>query len=144
MKSIERSIERSAVLDRLGMAASLACGVHCVAAPLALGLLAAYPIEWAFSQASEAAMLLLTAGLAAASLIPSYRNRHRRKSCLGMFGVGLLMLVLAKLALHGGSLEPVFLAGGAGLIAGAHVANLHFCRSCRNCSHGPNDPGTQP
>ena len=130
-----KSIARSEVLDRLGMAASLACGVHCILAPLALGLLAAFPIEWAFSQASETAMLLLTAGLAAASLIPSYRNQHRRKSCLGLFGAGILMLVLAKFALHGGGFEPVFLAGGAALIAGAHLANLHFCRSCKKCSH---------
>ena len=130
-----KTIERTEVLDRLGMAASLACGVHCILAPLALGLLAAFPIEWAFSRASETVMLLLTAGLAAASLIPSYRNRHRRKSCLGMLAGGLLMLVLAKFALHGGALEPMFLAGGAALIAGAHLANLHFCRSCSNCSH---------
>jgi len=130
-----KTIERSEVLDRLGVAASLACGVHCVLAPLALGLLAAFPVEWAFSRASETTMLLLTAGLAAASLIPSYRNQHRRKSCLGMFGAGILMLGLAKLALHGGGLEPVFLAGGASLIAAAHLANLHFCRSCRSCSH---------
>ena len=130
-----KSIARSEVLDRLGMAASLACGVHCVLAPLALGLLAAFPIEWAFSQTSETVMLLLTAGLAAASLVPSYRNQHRRKRCLGMFGAGILMLVLAKFALHGARLEPVFLASGAALIAGAHLANLHFCRSCEKCSH---------
>ncbi len=117
------------------MVASVACGIHCVLAPLVIGLLVAVPVEWAFSQASEAAMLLLTATLAAASLIPSYRNQHRRKSCLGMFGGGILLLVLAKFALHGASLEPVFLAGGAALIAGAHIANLHFCRSCRSCSH---------
>jgi len=131
-----KSIARSEVLDRLGMAASLACGVHCVLAPLALGMLAAFPVEWAFSRASETAMLLLTASLAATSLIPAYRNQHRRKSCLSMFGGGLLLLVLAKFALHGGGLEPVFLAGGAALIAGAHLANLHFCRSCKTCSHG--------
>lgn len=130
-----KSIERSGVLDRIGVAASLACGVHCVLAPMALGLLAAFPVEWAFSRASETAMLLLTASLAAASLIPAYRNQHRRKSCLSMFGGGILMLVMAKFALHGGRFEPVFLAGGAALIAGAHLANLHFCRSCRTCAH---------
>ena len=131
-----KPIERSEALDRLGMVASVACGVHCVLAPLALGLLAAFPIEWAFSRASEMAMLLLTASLAAASLIPAYRNQHRRKSCLGMFAGGILLLAAAKLVLHGATLEPVFLAAGAGLIAGAHLANLHFCRTCRACSHG--------
>lgn len=130
-----RTIERSEVLDRIGVAASLACGVHCVLAPLAVGMLAVLPVEWAFSQASEAGLLLLTACLAAASLVPSYRNQHRRKSCLAMFGVGILMLAAAKLVLHGGGLEPAFLAGGAALIAGAHLTNLHFCRSCRKCAH---------
>jgi hypothetical protein len=130
-----KSIVQSEVLDRLGVVASVACGVHCVLAPLALGVLAAFPVEWAFSRASETVMLLLTACLAAASLIPAYRNQHRRKRCLGMFGVGIVLLALAKLVLHGGGLEPIFLAGGAALISAAHVANLHFCRSCRKCSH---------
>ncbi len=130
-----QSIVRSEALDRLGVVASAACGVHCVLAPLAAGVLAAFPLEWAFSRASEAVLLLLTAALAAASLIPSYRNRHRRKSCLWMFAAGVLTLLTAKLALHGDPLEPAMLAGGAGLIAGAHLANLHFCRSCERCSH---------
>jgi hypothetical protein len=130
-----KSIERSEVLDRLGMVASVACGVHCVLAPLAIGLLAAFPVEWAFSRASETVMLVLTAGLAATSLVPAYRNQHRRKRCLGMFAGGILLLIVAKFILHGGTLETVFLAGGAGLIAGAHLANLHFCRTCRTCSH---------
>ncbi|MEZ5366020.1 MAG: MerC domain-containing protein [Bryobacterales bacterium] len=130
-----KTLERSEALDRLGVAASLACGVHCVLAPLAMGMAAVLPVEWAFSRASEVTLILLTAALAATSLVPAYRNQHRRKSCLAMFGGGILLLLAAKFALHGASLEPVFLAGGAALIAGAHLANLHFCRSCKKCSH---------
>ena len=122
-------------LDRIGMAASLACGVHCALAPLAVGAMAVVPLEWAFSQASEAVMLGLTLILALASLAPAYLKQHRRKSCLGLFAVGAAMLVLAKFALHGGPWEPMMLASGAGLIASAHLANLHFCRQCKKCSH---------
>lgn len=117
------------------MAASLACGVHCALAPLAVGALAVVPLEWAFSRVSEAVMLGLTLLLAVASLAPAYLKQHRRKSCLGLFALGAALLTFGKLGAHGGAWEPTLLASGAGLIASAHLANLHFCRQCKKCSH---------
>ena len=117
------------------MAASLACGVHCALAPLVVGALAALPLEWAFSRVSEAMVLSLTLLLAVASLAPAYLREHRKKSCLGLFALGAALLAAGKLGAHGGPWEPTLLAGGAGLIASAHLANLHFCRQCKKCSH---------
>jgi len=117
------------------MAASVACGVHCALAPLAVGAVAVLPLEWAFSRMSEAVMLGLTLLLAVASLAPAYLRQHRKKSCLGLFAVGAAILAFAKIAHHNGPWEPMLLASGAGLIASAHLANLHFCRQCQKCSH---------
>jgi len=130
-----RALLNSEGLDRIGMAASLACGVHCALAPLAVGAMAVIPLEWAFSRASEAVMLGLTLLLAVASLAPAYLRQHRKKSCLGLFALGAGLLMVAKLALHGNPWEPTLLASGAGLIAAAHLANLHFCRQCKSCAH---------
>ncbi len=129
-----RSLSSSETLDRLGVAASLACGVHCVLAPLAVGALAVLPAEWLFSHTSETAMLAVTVLVGAASLIPSYRAKHRRKSCMALFLAGAATLGVAKLALHGDRLEPWLLAAGAVMLASAHLANLHFCRRCERCS----------
>ena len=121
-------------LDRLGVAAALACGVHCVLAPLAIGALTLAPAHWFFSTAGEATILAVTALLGLASLVPAYLNQHRSKSCLGLFLLGLGTLIAAKVALHGDALEPWLLGAGAAMIASAHLANVHFCRRCTHCS----------
>ncbi len=130
-----RSLLNSEGLDRIGVAASLACGVHCALAPLAVGALAVVPMQWAFSELSETVLVALTATLALVSLAPAYWKQHRRKSCLGLLAVGAALLASAKVLGHGGPWEPALLASGAGLIASAHLANLHFCRQCKKCSH---------
>jgi len=122
------------LLDRLGVAASLACGVHCVMAPLAIGAMAVVPAGWLFSHTSETVMLALTLLIGAASLVPSYRATHRRKSCLTLFVLGGATLATAKLALHGADAEPWLLATGAVMIASAHLSNLRFCRTCKKCA----------
>lgn len=115
------------------MAAAVACGVHCVLAPLAVGALAVVPAQWLFSTFSEAAFLAVTVALGVASLIPSYRAQHRRKSCMALFVAGAITLAVAKLAMHDHQLEPWLLGAGAVMIAAAHLANLHFCRTCSHC-----------
>ena len=125
--------ERGEILDRLGVATSLACGLHCVLAPLAVGVLAAGPSAWLLSQTSEGVVLAVTLAIGVASLIPAYRNAHGRKRCLGLFAAGGVTLLAAKFLLHGQSAEPWLLGAGAVMIASAHLANLHFCRSCRDC-----------
>lgn len=128
-----RSSVQAELLDKLGVAASLACGVHCVIAPLAVGAMAVIPAGWLFSHASETIILSVTLLIGALSLIPSYRATHRRKSCLTLFLAGGAVLATAKLALHGAAAEPWLLATGALMIASAHLTNLHFCRSCEKC-----------
>ena len=129
-----QSIRSQEALDRLGVAAALTCGVHCVLAPLAVGAMAVLPVQWAFSDAAEATVLAVTVLLGALSLVPAYRSQHQRKSCMALFFSGVATLVAAKVAMHGASLEPWLLAAGAAMIAGAHLSNLHFCRSCKRCS----------
>lgn len=121
-------------LDRLGVAGALACGVHCVLAPVAVGALAALPAQWAFSSAAEGTVLAVTLLLGLVSLIPAYRSQHHRKACVALFAAGVATLVAAKVALHGDNLEPWLLAAGAAMIASAHLANLHFCRQCKHCA----------
>lgn len=129
-----RSFVQAELLDKLGVAASLACGVHCVVAPLAVGAMAVIPAGWLFSHASETVILAVTLLIGALSLVPSYRTTHRRKSCLTLFLAGGAALATAKLALHGAAAEPWLLATGAVMIASAHLTNLHFCRNCKTCS----------
>jgi hypothetical protein len=73
--------------------------------------------------------------MGAISLVPAYRNKHGRVSCLALFASGLLCFLLRRhLGEEGTFAESVAAFIGATLIIGAHVLNLKFSRSCQCCS----------
>jgi len=121
------------VVDRFGMALSLCCGLHCIVTPLLIGAAAAFPVGWLFEESTEALLLVAAITTAAMSLGSSYWRRHRRKRCLGLFGVGVGLLVLAKVGFAGDRMEPWTVASGATLLATAHLVNLHLCQQCVQC-----------
>ena len=78
--------------------------------------------------------LLGSAAMGSIALVPAYRKKHGRVSCLAMFGSGLLCLLLRR---HIGgraiAIEPVAVAMGATFIITAHALNLRFSRRCQCC-----------
>jgi hypothetical protein len=90
------------------------------------------------SEKVEPLFLLGSAVIGVIALVPAYRKKHGRVSCLALFACGLLCLLLRR---HIGwgtiSMEPVAVALGAGLIIGAHVLNLRFSRRCGCCDPAP-------
>ena len=91
------------------------------------------PFGWLLGESTEALLLTAAIGTAALSLGPSYWRRHRRKRCLGLFAIGVILLALAKLGPVSEALEPITVASGAALIATAHLVNLRLCRRCTLC-----------
>ena len=109
---------------------SVCCGLHCIVAPLVLGLAVGWPLGWLLSEPAESLLMAVAIGIPAMSLGPSYWRRHRRKRCLGLFGAGAILLALAKFGPVNESLEPAAVASGAVLIATAHLVNIRLCRQC--------------
>jgi hypothetical protein len=118
-------------LDRWGVAASSLCAVHCAApalvaafAPtLGLGFLESGPLEWA--------LLALALGLGVLSLVPSYRRRHRDARPLMLFGLGLSVVLAARLLSPEGSrMEVAGAVLGAVLLVASHALNLRLIRRC--------------
>lgn len=130
---IDRQDAVGAAIDRAGMALSVCCGLHCIATPLLLGAAVGLPFGWLLGESTEALLLTAAIGTAALSLGPSYWRRHRRKRCLGLFVIGVILLALAKLGPVSEALEPITVASGAALIATAHLVNLRLCRQCALC-----------
>ncbi|MDE0109019.1 MAG: MerC domain-containing protein [Bryobacterales bacterium] len=130
---IDRQDAVGAAIDRAGMALSVCCGLHCIATPLLLGAAVGLPFGWLLGESTEALLLTAAIGTAALSLGPSYWRRHRRKRCLGLFAIGVILLALAKLGPVSEALEPITVASGAALIATAHLVNLRLCRQCALC-----------
>jgi len=119
-------------LDRAGMAASVACAVHCAAMPFVIIILPFGGIALTGGSAFETlfAMGSVVIGAASARIGLSLHNSRQP----------LLMVLLGGVMIAAGRLassttvwpEAVLVVFGACLIAGAHAVNLHLCR-CRAC-----------
>src|ERR1043166_5914709 len=119
--------------DRRGMLIASLCFVHCVAGPILLSLAGMVSLS-RISEGIEPLFLVGSAVMGAIALIPAYRNKHRRKSCLALFAAGFLCLLLRRQGRWSGPpVELVATLAGASLIIGAHVLNLRFSRSCECC-----------
>lgn len=119
--------------DRRGMLIASLCFVHCVAGPVLLSF-AGFASMISISESFEPLFLLGSAAMGALALLPAYRKKHRRISCLALFASGFVCLLLRhSIELHGLAIEPVAAGIGASLIIVAHVLNLRFSKRCGCC-----------
>lgn len=110
-----------------------ACFVHCVAGPLLLSF-AGFASLIGLSERIEPLFVLTSIALGSVTLLPAYRKKHGRISCLAMFVGGLLCLLVIR-RVHWTLLPEMIATGiGAGLIMGAHALNLKFSRHCSCCT----------
>jgi hypothetical protein len=126
-----RKVISHAFGDRAGVIVATLCFVHCVAGP-ALIAFGSFSSLIAFSERTEILFMLASATIGAAVLFPGYRRRHRRRSCLAMFGSGLVALLAHRYA-HSGLAELATALVGASLIASAHILNHRYSRQCDCC-----------
>lgn len=118
--------------DRKAILIAGACFVHCVAGPVLLSL-GGFASLIGVSEKLEPVFALSSIGLGAATLIPGYRKRHGRRSCLAMFLAGIFCLLVVR-HLEWTALPEIAAVGiGAGLIVAAHALNLKFTRQCECC-----------
>jgi hypothetical protein len=110
------------------------CFVHCIAGPILLSF-AGLTSLMNVSEKFEPLFLLGSGAMGAIALVPAYRKKHRRKSCLALFAAGSLCLLLRHyVAWRAMPIEPIAAAVGASLIIGSHVLNLRFSRRCECCN----------
>jgi len=76
------------------------CFVHCVAGPILLSF-AGLASLIGVSERLEPAFLLGSAAMGSMALIPGYRKKHGRLSCLAMFSSGLLCLIVRRATFRG-------------------------------------------
>ena len=115
------------------------CFVHCVAGPVLLSVsgLASFI---SVSEKLEPLFLLGSGAMGTIALVPAYRKKHGRLSCIALFASGLLCLLLRRYAgWREISVEPIATAVGVGLIISAHALNLRFSRRCACCDRSSKD-----
>jgi hypothetical protein len=111
-------------LDRVGIAASTACAIHCLggivlAGASGIGLVLA-------DERLELCFAITAVVIAVAALAGGFR-RHRRFSPLVVGLVGVAAIVLARIAVPEAA-EPAFSIAGAVLVVAGHVLNLRATR----------------
>ena len=118
------------LLDRLGLAASTVCLVHCLALPFVLTGLSAWGLG-AAHEAFHVGVALVTVPLALLAARPGYRE-HRNATVPALLGAGALAF-LAGVAFHDGLSEAVVLGLsvlGSGLLLAGHLLNFRLRRRC--------------
>ncbi len=120
------------MLDKLGIAATSLCGLHCILLPILLPALPLLGMSFLADHAWEHAFLILTAILGSVALFSGFKRYHRK-----MYPFYLLFLgITIYWQKHGfaESIQPFFIIIGASLIVAAHIVNLKLCNSCKQCS----------
>ena len=118
--------------DRKGMLLATICFVHCVAGPVLLSF-AGLASLISVSEKLEPVFILSSIAIGTATLLPGYRRKHGRLSCLGLFFCGLLVLLVLRRLQWLVVPEALLTLIGVALVAGAHALNLKFSRQCECC-----------
>lgn len=116
--------------DLRGMLVAFLCFIHCIAGPVLLSF-AGLSSMMGLSEKLDPLFVLLSSAIAGFTLIPGWRRKHGRKTCLALFAAGILFLLVRRY-----TSRPVEIAAtvfGAGLIVSAHALNIRFARRCRCC-----------
>lgn len=122
--------------DKLGIAGSGLCLLHCLAMPVLVGILPGLGLNFLADEIVHQVLAFLLIGLAALAFIPGYRrHRDRRVPVLMAIGLGLILFAIwgeAAVDLHGKGEIMLSVAGSLFLIT-AHFLNHTFCNSCSVC-----------
>lgn len=124
------------VWDRLGIAGSVLCVIHCALTPLAIGYLSATGLSFMGEEFIHKFLAIFLMLIAVAAFIPGFRN-HRRVSVVAVGAIGASFLVIPNFALESLISHDLVLGlniAGSFLLIGAHTANWRITDSHADCT----------
>ncbi|MBK5269792.1 MAG: MerC domain-containing protein [Bacteroidia bacterium] len=110
--------------DAMGIAASVACAIHCALLPLFLSSLPLFGINIINNIYFEVGMILLALAIGTYSLYHGYKKHHHSQLPLIIFFGGFIFLVLKQFFIQ---YENWLLIPAVIMIVSAHLLNYHFC-----------------
>lgn len=116
--------------DALGIAASIACAIHCAVLPLIMSSLPILGINIINNFWFEIFMIVLAMGIGLHSLTHGFKKHHHRVLPIIVFVIGISLL-LVKQILH--QYQLWFLIPAVILIVSAHFINYRQCRIADHC-----------
>lgn len=111
--------------DALGIAASLACAIHCAILPLFIASLPLFGADIIDNHAIEMVMIAVAFAIGFYALRHGYKEHHHNKLPMILFCSGMVFLVL-KEVFH--NVHLIFLLPAVVLIVLAHYLNYRYCR----------------
>jgi hypothetical protein len=116
--------------DALGIAASIACAIHCAVLPLILTSLPIFGTNIIDNRGFEFGMILLAMGIGYYSLWHGYKKHHHSSMPVFLFSTGMILLFL-KQVYH--EQQLIFLIPAVIAIVSAHLLNYRLCRKANHC-----------
>ncbi|MFZ9589435.1 MAG: MerC domain-containing protein [Chitinophagaceae bacterium] len=116
--------------DALGIAASIACAIHCAVLPLVMSSLPILGINIINNFWFEVFMILLAMGIGLHSLTHGFKKHHHRLLPIIVFIIGISLLLI-KQVFH--QYQIWFLVPAVILIVSAHFINYRQCRIADHC-----------
>jgi hypothetical protein len=103
--------------DKLGIAASIACAIHCAVLPLIMTSLPILGINIINNFWFEMAMIVLALGIGIYSLTHGFKKHHHQLLPILIFSSGMALFLIPAVA----------------LIVTAHFINYRKCRTADHC-----------
>ena len=121
--------------DKVAIGLSLACALHCLAAPVIVSLYPSVVTAGLQDERIHHVLLAFVIPISAFSLTMGCR-RHWQLPVLSLGAAGIFVLILSALLGHDVGSESFEVAGtllGSGLVACSHVLNFKLCRASHGC-----------
>ena len=121
-------------LDKVGMAASSLCAVHCALAPILITVAPLVGLCFVFEERFETIFIMGSLGIAFLSLVWGFYKSHRKFEPLYLLLLGAYLIGISRMDSPFSFLpEPVLMACGGLSIAISHYINLKLCNHCEVC-----------
>lgn len=119
------------MLDRIGIAATSLCALHCILLPIILPALPLLGLTFLADHTWEHFFLIATAVLGTIALFSGFKKYHKRLYPFYLLYLGVSIYWIK----HDFSeqYEMYFIIVGASLIVAAHYLNIRLCNSCKQC-----------
>jgi len=118
-------------LDKVGIAVTSLCAIHCILLPVLLPLLPLAGLTVAHNHAFERLVLLFTMVLGFVTLFAGFHRYHRK--LYPFYSLFLGGFIYWQKDLLGPDYEHIVLIIGASFVVLAHVLNLRLCNHCHSC-----------
>lgn len=126
----------TAQVDRIGIAASSLCVIHCILTPIVLSFTSVAAHFLPSEEKTHRTLAIFIAAIGLMALVRGY-SRHKRHQVVALMIVGLALIVLAalwgdRLPSHWCEVGITFL--GSACMISSHLLNRTFSRQCDCCS----------